>query len=117
MWTRLPIQACNISLESMGELIDTEDTQPSTDMPPSQVPSSGGNNNKKANELTVASSNPKSHLTYYGKSTVEQNQAIKEKIFCHLKLSSLNCRNQLFTITTSTRQGQSVTLVSLANKK
>ena len=72
----------------MGELIDTEDTQPSTDMPPSQVSSSGGNNNKKANELTVASSNPKSHLTYYGKSTVEQNQAIKEKIFCHLKLSS-----------------------------
>ena len=117
MWTRLPIQACNISLESMGELIDTEDTQPSTDMPPSQVSSLGGNNNKKANELTVASSNPKSHLTYYGKSTVEQNQAIKEKIFCHLKLSSLNCRNQLFTITTSTRQGQSVTLVSLANKK
>ena len=73
------------SLESMGELMDTEDTQQPTDMSPSQVSSSGGNNNKEANEHRVASSNPKSHLTYYGKSTVEQNQAIKEKILFSFK--------------------------------
>ena len=73
------------SLESMGELMDTEDTQQPTDMAPLQVSSSGGNNNKEANEHTVASSNPKSHLTYYGKSTVEQNQAIKEKILFSFK--------------------------------
>ena len=72
------------SLESMGELMDTEDTQQPTDMSPSQVSSSSGNNNKEANEHTVASSNPKSHLTY-GKSTVEQNQAIKEKILFSFK--------------------------------
>ena len=105
------------SLESIGELMDTEDTQQPTDMSPSQVSSSGGNNNKEANEHKVASSNPKSHLTYYGKSTVEQNKAIKKKILFHLNLSSLNCRNQLFTITTTARQGQSVTSVSLTNKK
>ena len=46
---------------------------------------SGGHNNKEANEHTVASSNPRSHLTYYGKSTVEQNQAIKEKILFSFK--------------------------------
>ena len=73
------------SLESMGELMDTEDTQQPTDMSPSQVSSSGGNNNKEANEHTVASSNPKSHLTYYCKSTVEQNQVIKEKILFSFK--------------------------------
>ena len=73
------------SLESMGELMDTEDTQQPTDMSPSQVSSSGGNNNKEANEHRVASSNPKLHLTYYGKSTVEQNQAIKEKILFSFK--------------------------------
>ena len=69
----------------MGELIDTEDTQQPTDMSPSQVSSSGGNNNKEANEYTVVSSNPKSHLTSYGKSTVKQNQAIKEKILFSFK--------------------------------
>ena len=69
----------------MGELMETEDTQQPTDMSPSQVSSSGGNNNKEANEHTVASSNPKSHLTYYSKSTVEQNQAIKEKILFSFK--------------------------------
>ena len=73
------------SLESMGELMDTEDTQQPTDMSPSQISPSGGNNNKEANEHTVASSNPKSHLTYYSKSTVEQNHAIKEKILFSLK--------------------------------
>ena len=72
------------SLESMGELTDTEDTEQPTDMLPSQVSSSGGNNNKEANEHTVASSNPKLHLTYYGNSTVEQNEAIKEKILFSL---------------------------------
>ena len=65
--------------------MDTEDTQQPTDMSPSQASSSGGNNNKEANEHTVASSNPKLHLTYYGKSTVEQNQAIKEKILFSFK--------------------------------
>ena len=65
--------------------MDTEDTQQPTDMSPSQVSSSGGNNNKEANEHTVASSNPKSHLTYYCKSTVEQNQVIKEKILFSFK--------------------------------
>ena len=35
--------------------------------------------------MKVASSNPKSHLTYYSKSTVEQNQAIKEKILFSFK--------------------------------
>ena len=105
------------SLESMGELMDTEDTQQPTYMSPSQVSSSGCNNKEETNEHSVASSNPKSHLTYYSKPTVEQNQVIKE-IFCfHLNLSSLNCRNQLFTINTSARQGQSVTSVSLTNKK
>ena len=74
------------SLEFMGELIDTEETQQPTDMSPSQVSSSGGNNNKEAHhEHIVASSNLKSHLTYYGKSTVEQNQAIKEKILFSFK--------------------------------
>ena len=69
----------------MGELTDTENTQQPRDMSPSQVSSSGGNNNKEANEPTVASSNPKSQLKYYGKSTVEQNQAIKEKILFSVK--------------------------------
>ena len=106
------------SLESMGELMDTEDTQQPTYMSPSHVSSSGCNNKEEANEHSVASSNPKSDLTFYSKPTVEQNQVIKEKIFCfHLNLSSLNCRNQLFTINTSVRQGQSVTSVSLTNKK
>ena len=73
------------SLEFMRELINTEDTQQPTDMSPSQVSPSGGNNNKEANKHTVASSNPKSHLTYNSKSTVEQNQAIKEKILFSLK--------------------------------
>ena len=54
-------------------------------MSPSQVLSSGDNNNKEATEHTVASSNPKSHLTYYGKSTVGKNQAIKEKILFSIK--------------------------------
>ena len=73
------------SLEYMGELMDTEDTQQLTDMSPSRVSPSGGNNNKEANEHTVASSNPKLHLPYYSKSTVEQNQAIKEKILFSFK--------------------------------
>ena len=73
------------SLESMGELMDTEDTQQPTDMSPSQISPSGGNNNKEANEHTVASSNPKLHLTYYSKSTVEQNHAIEEKILFSFK--------------------------------
>ena len=73
------------SLESMRELMDTEDTQQPTDMSPLQVSSSGGNNNKEANEHTVYSSNPKLQLTYYSKSTAEQNQAIKEKILFSLK--------------------------------
>ena len=59
------------SLESMGELMDTKDTQKPTDMSPSQVSSSGGNNNKEANEHTMSSSNPKLLLTYDGKSTVD----------------------------------------------
>ena len=37
------------SLESMGELMDTEDTQQPTYMSPSQVSSSGGNNKEEAN--------------------------------------------------------------------
>ena len=65
--------------------MDTEDTQQPTDMSPSQISPSGGNNNKEANEHTVASSNPKLHLPYYSKSTVEQNQAIKEKILFSFK--------------------------------
>ena len=65
--------------------MDTEDTQQPTDMSPSQASQSGGNNNKEANEHRVASSNPKSHLTCNGKSTVEQNQAIKEKILFSFK--------------------------------
>ena len=73
------------SLESMEELMDTEDTQQPTDMSPSQASQSGGNNNKEANEHRLASSNPKSHLTCNGKSTVEQNQAIKEKILFSFK--------------------------------
>ena len=73
------------SLEYMGELMDTEDTQQLTDMSPSRVSPSGGNNNKEANEHTVASSNPKLHLTYYSKSTVEQNHAIEEKILFSFK--------------------------------
>ena len=73
------------SYESMRELMDTEDTQEPTDMSPSQVSPSGGNNNKAANEHTVASSNPKSHLTCYGKSTIKQNQTIKEMILFSFK--------------------------------
>ena len=73
------------SLESMGELMDTEDKQQPTDMSPSQVSSSDGNNNKEANEHTVASSNPKSNLAYYEKLTVAQKQAIKEKILFSFK--------------------------------
>ena len=64
--------------------MDTENTQQPTDMSPSQVSSSGGHN-KEANEHNVASSNPKSHITYYCKSTVEQNQVIKEKILFSFK--------------------------------
>ena len=41
--------------------------------------------NKEANEHTLVSSNPKLHLTYYGKLTDEQNQAIKEKILFSFK--------------------------------
>ena len=65
--------------------MNTEDTQQPTDMSPSQISPSGGNNNKEAHEQTVASSNPKLHLPYYGKLTVEQNQAIKEKILFSFK--------------------------------
>ena len=73
------------SLESMGELMDTEDTQQPKDVSPPLVSSSGGNNNKEANEHTVASSNPKLDLTHYEKWTVEQNQTIKEKILFAFK--------------------------------
>ena len=54
-------------------------------MSPSQALSSSDNNNQEANEHTVDSNNPKSHLTYYRKSTVEQNQAIKEKTLFSFK--------------------------------
>ena len=94
------------SLESMGELMDTEDTQQPADMLPSQVSLSGGNTNKEASEHTVASI----HTTA---SQLLNKTRPSERIFCFpLNLSSLNCTNQLFT-----RQGQSVTSVSLTNKK
>ena len=60
----LALQACNILLWNLWESLWTQDTQQPTNMSPSQSSSSSDNNNQEANEHTVDSNNPKSHLTY-----------------------------------------------------
>ena len=118
MWTRLPLQACNILLWNLWESLWTLKIHSNQQI---------CHHHKYRHLVVITTRKPMNiqwlpaiqNCTYHTTASrlLNKTRPSKRRFCFHLKLPSLNCRNQLFRITTSARQGQSVTSVSLTNKK
>ena len=117
MWTHLPLQACNILLWNLWESLWTLKIHSNQQI---------CHHHKYHRQVVITTRKPMNrqwlpaiqNCTYHTTASwlLNKTRPSKRRFCFHLKLSSLNCRNQLFRITTSARQGQSVTSVSLTNK-
>ena len=116
--TASPLQACNILLWNLWESLWTLKIHSNQQI---------CHHHKYRHQVVITTRKPMNiqwlpaiqNCTYHTTASrlLNKTRPSKRRFCFHLKLPSLNCRNQLFRITTSARQGQSVTSVSLTNKK